>query len=192
MIKNDEHLYNLTRPQFAKTVGKSIGAIKQAMRRGKYSNCYIYKDGQYYFRAEESIRVNHDPVPPKVYPKVNRGNHHKGNYQNIRGNNGEKFREYNKLKKLIALQRDIPEDVAEKYIKRVDLEMQKDHLDNQKRIINADRKMNSTKNYGGPVRLQPRSNYVTWSTNWTEINPKPKDEYEIALADMEPSGPKYY
>ena len=41
-MKTDEHLYTLTRLEFAKTIGKSKEAVKIAMKRGKFKDLYIF------------------------------------------------------------------------------------------------------------------------------------------------------
>ena len=51
-MKTDEHLYTLTRTEFAKEIGKSREAVKIGMRRGKYKDLYIFKDGKYFLKAE--------------------------------------------------------------------------------------------------------------------------------------------
>ena len=80
MLKTDENLYTLTRLEFAKTIGKSKNAVKIDMKRGKYKDLYIFKNGQYYFKTKEAVRENigatpHYPTPVKR--KINRGNHDK-------------------------------------------------------------------------------------------------------------------
>ena len=80
MLKTDENLYTLTRLEFAKTIGKSKNAVKLDMKRGKYKDLYIFKNGQYYFKTREAVRENiglkpHYPTPLKR--KINRGNHDK-------------------------------------------------------------------------------------------------------------------
>ena len=50
-MKTDEHLYTLTRTEFAKEIGKSREAVKIGMRRGKYKDLYIFKDGKYFFKS---------------------------------------------------------------------------------------------------------------------------------------------
>ena len=100
----DEHLYTLTRSQFAKEIGKSREAVKKDMRRGKYKDLYIFKNNQYYFKTREAVREMKGPKPVNLYPvkrKINRGNHEKavreGNYPN------RAFAERNHMKKFIAL-----------------------------------------------------------------------------------------
>ena len=80
MLKTDENLYTLTRLEFAKTIGKSKNAVKIDMKRGKYKDLYIFKNGQYYFKTKEAVRENIGATP--LYPtpvkrKINRGNHDK-------------------------------------------------------------------------------------------------------------------
>ena len=80
MLKTDEHLYTATRLEFAKSIGKSKNAVKLDMKRGKYKDLYIFKNGKYFFKTREAVRENKGLTP--VYPtphkrKINRGNHDK-------------------------------------------------------------------------------------------------------------------
>ena len=77
-MKTDEHLYIITRSEFAKSIGKSREAVKKDMMRGKYKDLYIFKNNQYYFKTREAVRENQGLSPVKSYPakrKINRGNH---------------------------------------------------------------------------------------------------------------------
>jgi|TARA_R110000787_G_scaffold207800_1_gene317841 hypothetical protein len=79
-MKTDEHLYTLTRLEFAKSIGKSKNAVKLAMMRGKYKDLYIFKNKKYFFKSREAMRENHGLEPITVNPlkrKINRGNHDK-------------------------------------------------------------------------------------------------------------------
>jgi hypothetical protein len=82
MLKTDEHLYTISRSDFAKSIGKSRQAVKKDMMRGKYKDLYIFKNGKYYFKTREAVRENYGLSPVSLYPvktkrKVNRGNHDK-------------------------------------------------------------------------------------------------------------------
>ena len=103
-MQTDEHLYTLTRSQFAKEIGKSREAVKKDMQRGKYKELYIFKNNQYYFKSREAVRENKALSPVNLYPvkrKINRGGHEsavrKGRYPN------RAFAERNHMKKFIAL-----------------------------------------------------------------------------------------
>ena len=103
-MKTDEHLYTLTRGEFAKEIGKSTGSVKQNMRRGKYKDLYIFINSRYLFKSREAVRGIGVVYPVKSYPvkrKINRGNHEeavrKGNYPN------QAFANHNHMKKMIAL-----------------------------------------------------------------------------------------
>lgn len=79
-MKTDEHLYTLTRLEFAKSIGKSKNAVKLAMMRGKYKDLYIFKNKKYFFKSREAMRENHGLEPITMNPlkrKINRGNHDK-------------------------------------------------------------------------------------------------------------------
>ena len=103
-MQTDEHLYTLTRSEFAKEISKSRQAVKKDMQRGKYKELYIFKNNQYYFKSREAVRDLKGPKSVNLYPvkrKINRGNHEKavreGNYPN------RAFAEHNHMKKFIAL-----------------------------------------------------------------------------------------
>ena len=100
-MQSDEHLYTLTRSQFAKEIGKSREAVKKDMQRGKYKELYIFKNNQYYFKSREAVRENKALSPVNLYPvkrKINRGGHEsavrKGRYPN------RAFAERNHMKNL--------------------------------------------------------------------------------------------
>ncbi len=113
-MKTDEHLYTISRTEFAKEIGKSREAVKIGMKRGKYTDLYIFKNGKYFFKSKEAVREKHDLLPLQVYPvkpKVNRGNHEvavkKGSYPNLA------FANHNHMKKMIALRGQMtPEELA--------------------------------------------------------------------------------
>jgi len=114
MIKTDDHLYTLTRGEFAKEIGKSTDCVKKNMKRGKYKDLYIFKNNQYLFKSREAVREIGVVYPVKVYPvkrKINRGNHEdavrKGRYPN------QAFANHNHMKKMIALRGKLsPEELA--------------------------------------------------------------------------------
>jgi hypothetical protein len=114
MIKTDDHLYTLTRGEFAKEIGKSTDCVKKNMKRGKYKDLYIFKKNQYLFKSREAVREIGVVYPVKVYPvkrKINRGGHEeavrKGRYPN------QHFANHNHMKKLIALRGKLsPEELA--------------------------------------------------------------------------------
>ena len=113
-MQSDEHLYTLTRSQFANEIGKSREAVKKDMQRGKYKDLYIFKNNQYYFKSREAVREMKGPKPVNLYPvkrKINRGGHEmavkKGRYPN------RAFAERNHMKKMIALRGKMsPEELA--------------------------------------------------------------------------------
>ena len=99
----DEHLYTLTRSEFAKEIGKSREAVKQDMRRGKYKDLYIFKNNQYYFKTRKAVREKEVLYPVNLYPakrKINRGGHEsaikKGRYPN------QAFANHNTMKKFLS------------------------------------------------------------------------------------------
>jgi len=103
-MKTDEHLYTISRTEFANEIGKSREAVKKAMSRGKYQDLYIFKNGKYFFKTREAVGENIALSPLKLSPskiKINRGGHEsavkKGRYPN------QAFANHNHMKKMISL-----------------------------------------------------------------------------------------
>jgi len=182
----NDNKYTLTRSAFAKTIGKTIGSVKQAMRRGNYKDQYVVRNGQYFFRPQEALRENqdHNPDTPVVTKKkINRGNHEKAKYPN------EAFRAHNELKKLISLQKKVSPEVAEEYVSGFD-QWKEEHNKKIQRHVSK----SIPKNYGGmitgPNYIAPKD-----STRWTALEPKVKDEYDKAMEEAEDNfdwSRKYY
>ena len=178
--------YTLTRSAFAKTIGKTIGSVKQAMRRGNYKNQYVVRNGLYFFKPQEGLRVNqdHNPGTPVVTKrKINRGNHEKAKYPN------EAFRQHNELKKLISLQKKVSPIVANEYVSGFDKWQQQQRGKVQRHVSKS-----IPKNYGGMI-TGPQRVYVKHSTKWTALEPKAKDEYDQAMEEAKENfdwSKKYY
>jgi CubicO group peptidase (beta-lactamase class C family) len=58
MIKTDEHLYTMTRVEFARSIGKSREAVKQGMRRGQYKDDCIYNGKQLLGRRTVEVMLS--------------------------------------------------------------------------------------------------------------------------------------
>ena len=134
-MKNDYFEYILTRSEFAKRIGKSREAVRSAMRRGKYADCYRFDGSQYLFKEPSRPRVNKEIIHGRK--KVNRGNHYNANYPN------EAFRLYNQKKILEKLNKTDPG-----FVKRVP-ELEKIYQQQKVERITAQLNNTSTKYYGG-------------------------------------------
>jgi len=154
-MKTDEHLYTISRTEFANEQGKSREAIKKAMSRGKYQDLYIFKNGKYFFKSREAVGENMPLSPLPVSPskiKINRGGHEsavkKGRYPN------QAFANHNHMKKMIALRGQMsPEELAlvptvEAMVKD---QRRKDLRDNEDTLRNTrgNTQRNTFKHYGG-------------------------------------------
>lgn len=179
MIKTDEHLYTMSRSEFAKSIGKSRDAVKIGMRRGKYKDDYIFNGTKYLFKPREAMRVFQGVSPvTKITKRPNRGNHFKGKYPN------ESFRKHNELKMLAKLKGVIDPEVLDNLPQAIEIAKQQ----KQNRIREQ---LNKTipKNYGG---FNPSGSIVTFRTEWKDLFPRQKDEYELALEKMPEVTKTYY
>ena len=139
-MKNDFFEYTLTRGDFAKRIGKSKEAVRSAMRRGQYAECYRFDGSQYLFKEPSRSRADKENTHgQKAIPKrqINRGNHHKANYPN------ESFRLYNQKKILEKLNKTDPGFVA-----RVP-ELEKIYQQQKSQRITRDLSNSKIRNYGG-------------------------------------------
>jgi hypothetical protein len=185
----NDNEYTLTRSAFAKSIGKSVGSVKQAMRRGHYRDQYVVRNGQYFFKPKEGLRENQVNTQGNFVPtkrKINRGNHHNAKYPN------EAFRKHNELKMLLKIKRNVPDEVAQEFLLEFDKAKQQQDKKIQKQIS-----MSIPKNYGGMIR-GPQPVYgriIDVETKWTAIFPKPKNEYDKAMKEAKDNvdySKKYY
>ena len=146
-MKNDYFEYTLTRGEFAKSIGKSREAVRSAMRRGHYSDCYRFDGSQYLFKPPTSARVSKGTKHPRnpgqmAIPKrqINRGNHYNASYPN------EAFRLHNQKKILEKLNKTDPE-----FVKNIP-ELEK--IQQQQKQKRAAHKIVNVKNYGGMMTQQ--------------------------------------
>ena len=139
-MKNDFFEYTLTRGEFAKRIGKSKEAVRSAMRRGQYADCYRFDGSKYLFKAPDRPRVGYDSNHgQRAMPKkqINRGNHYKANYPN------EAFRLHNQKKILDKLNKTDPE-----FVEKVP-ELEKIHQQQKAEKISTNLENAKIKNYGG-------------------------------------------
>ena len=183
-MKTDEHLYTISRTEFAKEIGKSREAVKKAMTRGKYQDLYIFKNGKYFFKSRETVGGNIALSPLPVSPskiKINRGGHEsavkKGRYPN------QHFANHNHMKKMIALRgRMNPEELAlvptvEAMVKE---QRRKDLRDNEDTLRNtrSNTLNNNFKHYGGMMTANELQRASNTATN-RGSNKHKKGPYEI-------------
>ena len=179
MIKTDEHLYTMTRVEFARSIGKSREAVKQGMRRGQYKDDCIYNGKQYLFKARETMRDLKDlNLGTKVKRRPNRGNHFKGKYPN------DSFRKHNELKMLAKLKGVTDPEVLENLPQAIEVAKQQKQTRIAKRLMNT-----IPKDYGGFGYRKP---LVNFKTRWHDPFPKEKDEYELALEKLPKPCKTYY
>lgn len=168
MIKTDEHLYTLTRVEFARSIGKSREAVKQGMRRGQYKDDYIYNGKQYLFKPRERMRDFKDlTIGTKVKKRPNRGNHFNGKYPN------ESFRRHNEMKMLAKLKGVTDPEVLDNLPQAIEVAKQQKQNRIKQRLMES-----VPKNYGG---FNIQTPLINFRTEWKTLFPKEKDEYELAL-----------
>ena len=179
MIKTDEHLYTMTRVEFARSIGKSREAVKQGMRRGQYKDDCIYNGKQYLFKTREAMRDLKDlNLGTKVKRRPNRGNHFNGKYPN------DAFRKHNEMKMLAKLKGVTDPEVLENLPQAIEVAKQQKQTRIAKRLMDT-----IPKDYGGFGYRKP---LVNFKTRWHDPFLKEKDEYELALEKLPKPCKTYY
>jgi len=169
--------YTLTRKEFADKLGKSVGSVKQDMRRGKHKDLYIF-DGKNYLFKEPRVSMN--PVPgsnPSVVPsdkpgvvrKVRRGKHFEGKYPN------RFMKAHNEKKILLKIYKGISESEAKEFINDYDKWKNDKKVEQQEA---AKKYKTNYKNYGWGI-YNCKTVEPSWTINYTnpKLPPKPKTYY---------------
>jgi hypothetical protein len=180
--------FRLTRSEFAKSLDISTDLLKKRMKRGHYSDYFIKRENQYYFKPYQEGRpfiVN--SLGTKVPRKRNRGNHLDS--KNPRYTTAMRNKNHSRM--LARLKGETDKEVLDNLPEALLIAKQQ----KQSRIRKA---INDSipKNYGGMVtQSNPRGSVTTFKTSWTTLEPKPKDEYDKYLEDNDletSSNYKYY
>lgn len=171
--------FKYTSGQYAKLLGISKEALRSRRRRRELEGEYIIKNNVCLYREPASLH-NKKPGGHRSSPLTTRsvvrqrrrGNH--GSRLEKYGNNFA-FKNYNELKQLRAIDKKYSEEEKQLLLKQA---ARNEELERQKRIKQLNQR--PIKYYGGFIR-GPIAPNIKHSSKWTEINPKPKDEYEKAL-----------
>ena len=168
--------YKLTRKEFADRLGISTDTLKKQMKRGHHKGSYIKLDGKYLFTSGQEDRPFQVQSPVSNVPikKRNRGNHLTS--KNPKYNNA--FKKHNELKMLARLQGTQDKETLEVLPRAIELAKKEKQQSIRRRLEET-----TPKNYGGMINRYNSTPLVDFSTSWTVLDPKPKDEYQKYLED---------
>ena len=168
--------FRLTRSEFAKSLEISTDLLKKRMKRGHYSDYFIKRENQYYFKPYQEGRpfiVN--SLGKKVPRKRNRGNHLDS--KNPRYTTAMRNKNHSRM--LARLKGETDKEVLDNLPEALELAKQQKQNRIHKEVINS-----IPKNYGGMVTQSNRRGAVTtFRTSWTTLEPTPKDEYDRYLEE---------
>ena len=190
----------LTAQQKAKELGISLSGLRQSRHLYKH----IKKSPRKYLYFEEEYRPI-IPEPPVTVPKsrsrrrnVPFGN---TNYSKAPSGSGDKLKVLNQMRAKMALEASIPKEEQETLTEALAYKVKENYKE-----INEERKAKTRaelqqederqrkkdpRRYG---HFNPRGRLINLRTNWNEIFPKKKTEYDLAEEDLENdyNGPNYY
>jgi hypothetical protein len=169
--------YNLTRSEFANTLGISVDTLKKRMKRGHLQDQYILKDGKYLFTGDTKVGPKQEKIKPMSLGTKrirNRGNHFNSKNPNYK----PQFQRTNEIRMLAKLKHNVSEDVQELLPEAIEIAKQKKREKLQERL-------NETipKNYGGFVNRYNSTPIVDFRTPWRTLETPLKDEYDKYLED---------
>jgi hypothetical protein len=172
----NNYKYTLTRKEFADHLGITTDTLKKQMKRGHHKGLYVLTDGKYLFTTGQGDRPITVTSPVKNVPvkKRNRGNHLTS--KNPKYNNA--FKKHNELKMLARLQGTQDKETLEVLPRAVELAKKEKQKNIRRRLEET-----TPKNYGGMINRYNSAPLVDFSTSWTVLDPKPKDEYQKYLED---------
>ena len=168
--------YNLGRSEFANAIGISVDTLKKRMKRGHHQDQYILKDGKYFFRLQEKDGPKQVSSPGTKSPvkKRNRGGHFDSKNPNYKPH----FKRTNEIRMLAKLKHNIDQETQEVLPEAIEIAKQKKRERLQQKLHQT-----TPKNYGGMINRYNSTPLVNFSTSWTVLDPKPKDEYDKYLED---------
>jgi hypothetical protein len=185
---NEEFKY--TSGQYAKLLGISKEALRSRRRRGELESEYIVKNNICLYRepaskhSKKPAGSSRSPLASRsVVRQRRRGNH--GTRSEKYGKNFS-FQNYNELKQLRAIDKKYTEEEKQLLLKQAAKNEEREKHNRIKQL-----QQRPTKYYGGFVR-GPVTPNIKHRSDWKELYPTGKDEYDKALDEIEIDYSKKY
>ncbi len=144
----------------------------------------------------EPVHTNHDKRSKVRRREVLPGD---TRYHKCPGGSGESFKLLNQMRSKMALEGGMTKEEQESFTSALAHKVKENYkdIDEQRKaklrselMAQEERaRKKDPSRYGGMIR-RPRSGLVDVRTNWSEIFPREKDEYELALEELGEKAPK--
>jgi len=190
----------LTAKQKSRELGISLSGLRQSRHLYKHikksPRKYLYFEEENRPFIPEPVHTNHDKRSKVRRREVLPGD---TRYHKCPGGSGESFKLLNQMRSKMALEGSIPKEEQEAFngalahkvkenYKEIN-EQRKAKLRSELMAQEERARKKDPSRYGGMIR-GPRSGLVDVRTNWSEIFPREKDEYELALEELGEKAPK--
>ena len=190
----------LTAKQKSRELGISLSGLRQSRHLYKHikksPRKFLYYPEEDRPFIPEPVHTNHDKRSKVRRREVLPGD---TRYHKCPGGSGESFKLLNQMRSKMALEGSIPKEEQEAFngalahkvkenYKDID-EQRKAKLRSELMAQEERARKKDPSRYGGMIR-GPRSGLVDVRTNWSEIFPREKDEYELALEELGEKAPK--
>jgi hypothetical protein len=190
----------LTAKQKSRELGISLSGLRQSRHLYKHikksPRKYLYFGEENRPFIPEPVHTNHDKRSKVRRREVLPGD---TRYHKCPGGSGESFKLLNQMRSKMALEGSIPKEEQEAFngalahkvkenYKEIN-EQRKAKLRSELMAQEERARKKDPSRYGGMIR-GPRSGLVDVRTNWSEIFPREKDEYELALEELGEKAPK--
>ena len=194
----------------AKQKAEELGITLSGLRKTRHLYKHIPKGPRkYLYFAEdpqEGDALNQSNCSPWYPPKSPRHRRRdvpfgQENYHKCNSGSGDKLKLYNQMRSKMALEGGLSKEEQESLTTALAYKVKENHKEivEQKRAqrISEIQQEDERQRRKDPRRcghFNPRGRLITFSTNWNEIFPREKDEYELALEELgeNSSEKKYY
>ena len=194
----------MTKYLTAKQKSRELGISLSGLRQSRHLYKHIKKSPRKYLYFEEE---NRPFIPEPVHTnhnkrsKIRRREVLPGDtrYHKCPGGSGESFKLLNQMRSKMALEGGMTKEEQESFTSALAHKVKENYkdIDEQRKaklrselMVQEERtRKKDPSRYGGMIR-GPRSGLVDVRTNWSEIFPREKDEYELALEELGEKAPK--
>ena len=186
----------------AKEKAKEVGISLSGLRKTRHLYKHISKGSRkYLYFAEEArdiVRPNSGPAPGTPVnsgpPRSQRRREvpfGEENYHKCPGGSGDKLKMYNQIRSKMALEGGLSKEEQESLTTALAHKVKENHKEineQRKAEIRSELQQEDEKQRRKDPRryahFNPRGSLITFRTNWNEIFPREKDEYELALEEL--------
>ena len=177
--------YKFSAKEYSTLCGITPSALRKRRLSGKLEGQFIKKGSEYFYSSQEADR----PIKDKFTVHVSRSKHRRRHVPEAstmyhKARNGHQLKALNDLRQLTRINKSLNESqIAEITDDIIEVAKQRRRERIAQQEQEAQRNLTKT-NYGGFINCNKRG-IKDFQTTWRELNPKPRDEYDVAMEEAQ-------